>query len=107
MVICIAIGDIVVFNGPFPAGCNDLSIFWNKTQKSLLPGEKVLGDLGYKSDRKIITRLDKKNSQHKYAIGCARDCHETLNARLKTWGALKNTFRHIDMIITIFFEVSQ
>ena len=51
----------------------------------LLPGEKVLGDFGYKGDRKVITRLDKKNSQHEYAMGCARDCHETLNARLKTW----------------------
>ena len=56
--------------------------------------EKVLGDLGYKGDRKVITRLDKKNSQHEYAMGCARDCHKTLNARLKTWGSLKNTFRH-------------
>ena len=60
----------------------------------LLPGEKVLGDLGYKGDRKVITRLDKKKSQHEYTMGCARDCHKTLNARLKTWGSLKNTFRH-------------
>ena len=50
----------------------------------LLPGEKVLGDLAYKGDRKVITWLDKKNSQYEYTMGCARDYHETLNARLKT-----------------------
>ena len=84
MVTCITTGDIVAFNGLFPVGWNDLSIFQNKTKKILLPGEKVLGDLGYKGDRKVITRLDKKNSQHEYAMGCARDCHETMNAKLKT-----------------------
>ena len=70
----------------------------------ILPGKKVLGDLGYKGDRKVITRLDKKNSQHEYAMGCARDCHETLNARLKTWGSLKNNFRHNRHHHQFFFQ---
>ena len=27
-------------------------------------------------------------------MGCARDRHETINARMKRWGALKLPFRH-------------
>ena len=50
--------------------------------------------MGYKGDRKVITGLDKRNRQHSYAMGCARDRHETINARMKTWGALKLPFRH-------------
>ena len=91
---CITTGDIVAFNGPFPAGkWPDINIFRNKTKRCLLPGEKVLGDLGYR-DPKVITKLHARNLQHSYAMGCARDRHETVNTRIKTWGALKFNFRH-------------
>ena len=88
-------GDIVAFNGPFPAGkWPDINIFRNKTKRYLPPGEKVLGDLGYKGDPKVITKINAKNIHHSYAMGCARDRHETVNARIKTWGALRLPFRH-------------
>ena len=40
--------------------------------------------MGYKGDRKVITGLDKRNRHHFYAMGCVRDRHETINARMKT-----------------------
>jgi hypothetical protein len=95
LVTCIATGDIVAYNGPFPAGSwNDIKIFRNKTKWKLKDAEWALGDLGYKGDRKILTKLDAINHQHSYAMGCARDRHETVNRRLRNWEALKAEFRH-------------
>ena len=95
LVTSIATGDIVAYNGPFPAGTwNDIKIFRNKTKLRLGNGEKVLGDLGYKGDTRTITKLDARDLLHSYGMGCARDRHETINRRLRTWAALKQTFRH-------------
>lgn len=71
-----------------------MNLFRNKTKHSLLPREKALGDLGYRGERKVITKLNAKNKQYFYAMGCARDCHETVNSRIKTWRVLKLPFRH-------------
>lgn len=57
-------------------------------------GEKVLGDLGYRGDTRIITKLQARNRAHSYAMGCARDRHEQVNGRLKTWAILRTHFRH-------------
>ena len=62
--------------------------------------------MGYKGDRKVITSLDKRNKQHSYAMGCARDRHETINARMKTWGVSKLLFRY-NKYDHHFFEVLQ
>ena len=95
LVTCIATGDIVAYNGPFPAGkWNDIKIFRNKTKMNLLPAEWALGDLGYRGDSKILTKLDARDNQHSYAMGCARDRHETINRRLRVWGALNGPYRH-------------
>ena len=59
----------------------------------LPPGEKVLGNLGC-LDKRIITKLDAISLEYSYALGCARDHHETVNTRLRNWGALKLIFRH-------------
>ena len=61
--------------------------------------------MGYKSDQKVITRLDKRNKQHSYAMGCSRDYHETIYTRMKTWGALILPFRHDRYDHHYFFEV--
>ena len=83
------------FNGPFPAGeWSDIKILRNQTRKHLGPGEKVLADLGYQGDKKVITKVDSHNALHSYRMGCARDRHETINRRLWTWSALKQSFRH-------------
>ena len=54
----------------------------------------MLGDLGYRGDTKGITKLDSKSKQYSYAMGCARDCHETVNCGMKNWTALKAFYRH-------------
>ena len=80
------------FNGPFPAGeWSDIKIFRNQTRKHLGPGEKVLADLGYQGDKKVITKVDSRSALHSYGMGCARYRHETINRRLQTWSALKLT----------------
>jgi len=62
LVTCIATGDIVAYNGPFPAGkWNDIKIFRNKTKWQLKEAEWALGDLGYRGDRKILTKLDARD----------------------------------------------
>jgi hypothetical protein len=105
LVTCIATGDIVAYNGPFPAGkWNDIKIFRNKTKLKLGPYEKVLGDLGYKGDIKVLTKLDAHDRQHSYAMGCARDRHETINRRIRTWGALNKPFRHSRHDHHLFFR---
>ena len=92
---CIQTGDIVSFNGPFPAGgCPDIKNFRNKIKKKLLSWEKVLADQGYRGERKVITVRDAKDEQNSYAMACARARHETINRRIKTWKALKKEFRH-------------
>ena len=95
LVSCIATGDIVAYNGPFPAGkWPDINIFRNKLKGMLGPGERCLADLGYRGDRKIITKNDRTSRLHAYAMGCARDRHETINRRVRQWGSLKQEFRH-------------
>lgn len=95
LVTNIMTGDIVSYNGPFPAGeWSDIKIFRNQTRKHLGRGEKVLADLGYQGDEKVVTKIDSRNAAHSYGMGCARDRHETVNRRLRTWSALKQSFRH-------------
>jgi hypothetical protein len=72
LVTCIATGDIVAYNGPFPAGkWNDIKIFRNKTKRQLKEAEWALGDLGYRGDRKILTKLDARDRQHSCSMSCA------------------------------------
>ena len=88
-------GDIVAYNGPFPAGqWSDIKIFRNRTRQLLGPGEKVLADLGYKGDKQVVTKLNSRNALHSYGMGCARDRHETINGRLRRWGVTNQTWRH-------------
>jgi len=93
--ICIASGDIVWFNGPFPCGeMPDLKIFRIKLKTILLPGEKVMADAGYKGDPKTCTPQDGRDSRHRKAMSRARARHETVNRRFKTWSCLKQVWRH-------------
>lgn len=83
LVTNILTGDIVGYNGPFLAGqWNDIKIFQNSTRKRLGPGEKVLGDLGYIGDRKVLTKKDARDNLHSYGMGCAHNRHETINRQL-------------------------
>ena len=93
--ICVMTGDIVSFNGPFPAGSwSDLRIFKSFTKGRLCSWEKVVADLGYRGDIKIVTRRDANNPQHRKAISDALARHETINGRLTRWNCLYCNFRH-------------
>ena len=50
--LCIKTGNIVWYNGPFPSKHPDISIFRANLKSLLLPGEKVVADLGYKGKGK-------------------------------------------------------
>jgi hypothetical protein len=93
--VCIHTGKIVSFNGPFECGSwPDLKIFRSRLKQNLTVGEKVVADRGYNGDERICTPDSSLSNQHKAAMNTARARHETINGRLKTWGILKNVFRH-------------
>jgi DDE superfamily endonuclease len=93
--VAISTGDIVWFNGPFPAGrFNDLRIFRHSLKGYLDPGEKVVADRGYLGDPQIYTPDYPRNSAHKLTMRRARARHESVNRNLKKWKSLKHVFRH-------------
>ena len=92
--VCIKTGDIVWWNGPFPAKHPDRNIFRSTLKNLLLPGEKVVGDLGYKGETKVLTELDANSKTHKRAMAKLRARHETLNRRLKQFRCLGDKYRH-------------
>jgi hypothetical protein len=72
---------------------NDIKIFRNKTKMNLLEAEWALGNIGYRGDLKVLAKLDATDRQHFYAMGCARDRHETINRRIRHWSALNGPYR--------------
>lgn len=93
--VCIKTGKIVSFNGPFECGTwPDLKIFRSRLKYNLSAGEKVVADRGYRGEDRICTPDSFRTIEHKNAMNTARARHETINGRLKTWGILKNVFRH-------------
>ena len=92
--IAISTGDIVWFNGPFPASVNDRTIFRSKLKKHLSLGEKVVADRGYEGDSRTITPDDGKDYVHKRSMRKIRARHESVNSRFKNWGCLDQTYRH-------------
>lgn len=93
--IAIKTGVVVSYNGPFECGrWPDLKIFQSKLLMMLGDGEKVIADGGYKGEPTIITPGKSRNREHYIQMGKARARHETFNGRMKTWGCMKNTFRH-------------
>ena len=92
--ISIKSGDIVWFNGPFPCGIPDLKIFRSSLKQHLGPGEKVIADRGYKGDTRTYIPGDAKIKAKEKINSILRARHETVNARLKNWGCLRQVFRH-------------
>ncbi|KAG7344571.1 DDE superfamily endonuclease [Nitzschia inconspicua] len=107
LVVSIATGYIVGYNGPFPAGkWPDLNIFRNKTKRKLLRFEHAIADRGYRGDPKILTPYEANNRQHANAMSVIRARHETINRRLRTWNALANNYRHRRHDHHFFFRAS-
>ena len=92
--IAISTGDIVWFNGPFPASVNDRTIFRSKLKKHLSVGEKVVADCGYEGDSRTITPDDGKDYVHKRSMRKIWARHEAVNSRFKNCGCLDQTYCH-------------
>jgi len=93
-------GDIVWVSGPHACGMwPDLKIFRSSLKTFLDPYERVEADNGYlgedpvtcKTPGGLTSKSDKKAAKFRDRI---RARHETVNARIKTFGVLKNRFRH-------------
>ena len=93
--ICIKTGYLVWFHGPFPCGkFADLTIYNLKLKHSLLRGERVIADQGYKGEPTVCTKLDAKNESHRKSMALCRARHETINRRFKQFKCLQQTWRH-------------
>ena len=103
--LCIQTGRIVWAHGGVPCGSwPDLSLARSAYTKAVAPNELTLADRGYSDTRYFYTpaHYPKTASQQKQIM--AR--HETVNARLKQFGVLKQVFRHsVDKHSECFFAV--
>ena len=90
-------GDLVWIQGPYPAGrFNDIAIFNKVLRHFLEEGERVEADNGYvgatdkiKCPDNPCNRVENEGMQSR-----ARYRHETINGRFKSWGILRQTYRH-------------
>ena len=97
VIVCIATGEIVYFNGPYPCKTTpDITIFRHRTRGMLMRADVCLGDRGYKGDLKMHTPMncDVMNELHRKSMSVARSRHETHNRRFKEFNALQATWRH-------------
>jgi DDE superfamily endonuclease len=93
--VAINTGDIVWFNGPFPAGAfPDLKIFRSALKYHLDAGEMVVADRGYVGEPRIYTPDYPRNYSHKNFMRRARARHEAINRMMKTFQCLKQVNRH-------------
>ena len=93
--VAIATGWIVWANGPFPCGSwLDLKIARHGIQHYLNGHKKYIADGGYSYRGQFGVMLTGQNNIEQQMQAVVRARHETINARLKCWGALANTFRH-------------
>ena len=93
--ISLKTGNVCWFNGPFPAGMPDISIFRIKLKLRLGPREKVILDMGYLGDTKVSLPDDKAvGHDNRVIMSKARGRHETINGKFKRWGCLWQMFRH-------------
>ena len=96
LAICIQTGLLVWTKGPFPPGdWPDINIFRGWLKGKLLPLERIEADYGYQGDAKADGPDDHCSTlaqeELKFTI---RGRHETVNARMKIFGALSQVYRH-------------
>ena len=68
-----------------------MKIFRLKLKQRLLPGEKVVADVGYRDERCSYYTQEQDLSGN---WGFVRARHEAINKRLKQFGVLSRVFRH-------------
>jgi hypothetical protein len=88
-------GFIVWVNGPFPAGdWPDLNIARSSLIHFLYDNEFYIADGGYRDGQQWSVT---PTGRHEFADrqkAVARSRHETINAKMKKWAILRNTYRH-------------
>ena len=88
-------GKPIWVNGPFKAGKNDTKVYNEEGLKGRVPqGRYLLGDLGYQGVEEVITANKFETYEEKAFKRKHRARIEHYNGRLKSFGALKETFRH-------------
>lgn len=97
--MCIATGDIVWFNGPFPCNMNDREIFDLDLAHRLFEGEGVEADNGYTGRAAIFTPGVGRTRTMKKQKSQVRGRLENANGLFKVFGVMKkwenpDTARH-------------
>lgn len=86
---------IVWTNGPFKAKTNDMAIFKSALMQKIAPGMRVVADQGYRGLPDVLAIpnwFDSKPLRKFKRRASARQ--ETINARLKNFHCMANSFRH-------------
>lgn len=96
--VCIQTGEIVWVNGPFPCGdYPDLRIAREGLIYALAASpvkEMAVADGGYNDGYEFFDTPTGINDNEQYMRSIARARHETINNRLKNYGALQKRWRH-------------
>ena len=94
--ICLQTGEIVWINGPFPCGSYpDRKIARDEgLEDALNVGEMYVADGGYRDGFTRAETPTGLRNEDQWMKGIARARHETLNARFKLFGVLRQLFRH-------------
>jgi len=93
--VSIQSNDICWVYGPFPAGAwHDKTVFRHRLKQLLRHSEKVEADKGYIGEPKCRTPYDYLTEPERQVKGEVRSRQETVNRLLKSWGILKQQFRH-------------
>ena len=91
-------GNLIWIQGPYPAGSwTDISIFRHCLMKQLDPYERVVADKGYVGEAPRFVKCPNSKTlrkDHKRMTRQVSAWHETINARFKYWGILRQVYRH-------------
>jgi hypothetical protein len=91
-------GNLIWIQGPYPAGkYNDITIFRDSLLHHLEPCERVVADKGYVGEAPRFVKCPNSKAlrkEHRRMTRAVSARHETINARFKFWGILKQVYRH-------------
>lgn len=91
-------GNLIWIRGPYPAGkYNDITIFRDCLAHQLEPYERVVADKGYVGEAPQFVKCPNSKTlrkEHRRMTHQVSARHETINARFKFWGILKQVYRH-------------
>ena len=89
---------MVWIRGPYPAGkYNDITIFRDCLMHHLEPYERVVADKGYVGEAPQFVKCPNSKTlrkEHRRMTRAVSARHETINARFKYWGVLRQVYRH-------------